>query len=527
MNNINSLEEISPNVWRAKYQGNYGVYTINITLAGDKTTRFSCSCPSDYYPCKHIAIVEQAIAGRMKECRKPVKENEITVERLLKDVPQKELCDFLVRQARYNPELTNTLLLEFSHKINAVSGEEENSYSPIMRKALESIDIDDEDLYDYDGCVEIDALDQWEVKAQTLAAKGNYREAVLICKAIIEEYANWLDEYIDMIDCISADYQTAPFEILNTVIANSGVDAKALFDYCRAEMKKPKYSGTEMLDGFNDLLMTLSAIISPDSFIDLQDELLSEVKDKSSYEARKILERKVNFYTRANQPEKAWEVIEANIQIMDYREKVVKKRIEERRFTEAKKLIKDFIGGNGGGHTGYWHEFLLDIAKKEKDTPAIREISFAFIKNRFDKKHFQTYKSTFTRDEWQKEMEALIKTYEKSSHGFNDSVAEVLKAEGATERLLAYAEKHPSLRVIEEYHTAFAAPFPEKTLALFRQAVDNYAENTGRECYAYVLKMLKKMRMIKGGEAIVSDMVSQYKIRYKNRRAMLEILNRL
>jgi hypothetical protein len=35
------------------------------------------------------------------------------------------------------------------------------------------------------------------------------------------------------------------------------------------------------------------------------------------------------------------------------------------------------------------------------------------------------------------------------------------------------------------------------------------------------------MIKIEGGEAIVADMVDQYKIRYKNRKAMMEILNRL
>ena len=65
MSNIISLQETSPNHWRAKYQGNYGVYTIKISTDGKRRGSFSCSCPSDYYPCKHIAIVEAAIAERV------------------------------------------------------------------------------------------------------------------------------------------------------------------------------------------------------------------------------------------------------------------------------------------------------------------------------------------------------------------------------------------------------------------------------------------------------------------------------
>jgi len=55
---ISDLQEISPDVWKAKYRGNYGTYTIKIKNDGNKTVDFSCSCPSDYYPCKHIPMVE-------------------------------------------------------------------------------------------------------------------------------------------------------------------------------------------------------------------------------------------------------------------------------------------------------------------------------------------------------------------------------------------------------------------------------------------------------------------------------------
>jgi hypothetical protein len=63
--NIIDLQEIASNSWKAKYRGNYGIYTIKIKTDGNKTIDFSCSCPSDYYPCKHIPIIEDAIRERI------------------------------------------------------------------------------------------------------------------------------------------------------------------------------------------------------------------------------------------------------------------------------------------------------------------------------------------------------------------------------------------------------------------------------------------------------------------------------
>jgi hypothetical protein len=91
MNGILDLRETSANNWTAKYQGNYGVYTIKITSDGKRTTKFSCSCPSDYSPCKHIAMIEKAIVQRIADDKENTKAGKITPERLLKDISLEEL----------------------------------------------------------------------------------------------------------------------------------------------------------------------------------------------------------------------------------------------------------------------------------------------------------------------------------------------------------------------------------------------------------------------------------------------------
>ena len=77
-----------------------------------------------------------------------------------------------------------------------------------------------------------------------------------------------------------------------------------------------------------------------------------------------------------------------------------------------------------------------------------------------------------------------------------------------------------------KYHAAFAASFPKKTLDLFSKAIDKYAENTGRSIYENIVRLFTKMVKIEGGNIIVREMISQYRIIYKNRKAMMEIINR-
>src|SRR5664280_242623 len=132
-NDIISLQETSENIWQAKYLGNYGTYNIKIKIDQGKIASFSCSCPSDYSPCKHIAMIKNAIDSRVAKIKENPRENTISVEELLKNVPHKELVDFIARQAKYNPDITTKLFLEFMQK---ASGKQEDNYAKVLRNSL-------------------------------------------------------------------------------------------------------------------------------------------------------------------------------------------------------------------------------------------------------------------------------------------------------------------------------------------------------------------------------------------------------
>jgi len=528
--NIIDLQEISPNVWNAKYRGNYGIYTIKIETDGNKTVKFSCSCPSDAYPCKHIPMVEEAIRERIAKSQKS-NYHEITLEQLLKDVSQKELYDFIVRQAQYNPQLKNTILLEFAHKIKKTDTTI-NNYNQLLQDVLDGLYFDYEDIEYSDGydSIEIDALDGWLKKAQDYVKQNNPEEAMLICKACIEEYATWLNETdCDVLDYIEPYYQEEPFAILNQILSMPEIDYKGLFDYCKSEMLEPKYKKTAMEDNFSELFMKLSAMVGSDDFIVLQDKLLEEIDDKSSYEAKKILQRKIYFYRNSKQPDKADDIIKENLQIESFRAELTKKLMAENKLQEAKKLINEFIlkKENEDEWLDSWYELSLQIAQKENNTTEIRHVSFLFIKSRFKAEYYEIYKSTFAKEEWAEEAEKLIKHYEKQEkRWFNSSIADVLRAEKQEERLMKYVENHLDMSILEKYHTAFSSTFPEKTLAMFRQVADKHAQTTGRDIYERIVSLFRKMANIKGGDEVVREMINQYRVLYKNRKAMMEIINK-
>jgi hypothetical protein len=474
-------------------------------------------------------MIEDAIVKRIAANEKEEKSDGLQPEDFLGKVSAEKLREFIITQAKYNTELYNAVLLEFSSNAGNTKG---NKYSKLIQKILASVDYDegyyDNDYYDEEG-LNIDALDQWIDKAQKCVQLKQYDEAILICKAIIEESSQWLYNIGDDISQIfSPDYQSVPFDII--IKAAEHADKKELFNYCLSEIKKKKYKETDFYDGFQRLFEDLAIKVDPDAFIAFQDKLLAGEKDKSSYEAETILRRKINFYRRLDEKKKAWDLIKENIQIESFRMKVAKRKIEKQNFQLAKKLISDFINSQKKDPKKYiddrWIELLLDIAQKEKDIPAIRELSYKFIEDSFNKEHYQIYKAAFSPAEWADEREKLFLRYSGKKR-FSYSAADLLAVENEIERLLNYVEKYLSMNELERYYKIFAPSYPEKTLEMFKKVLIPFAANNmGRSCYEQVLSVLKKMSQIKGGKKAASELVADFKIRYKNRRAMMEILGK-
>jgi len=523
---IVELRQTAKNEWKAKYQGNYGLYTIKIATDGEKTARFSCSCPSDYSPCKHIPIIEKAIAKKLASGTKQGKDGGLKIEDVLGSISAESLRKFIVRQAEYNDELHNAVFLEF---VAGVKNAKVNKYVGVIQKALASAPTSEDDSYYYEEVLSIDALDQWLDKARGYVKQEQYDEAILICKTCIEEYSHWMCNVgAETSAMFSRAYQSIPFDILEEAAKHS--NKRELFDYCLAEIKKQKYAGTGFEEGFHGLLATLAAKVDPGAFIALQDQLLAGISDKNSDAAELVLRRKIDFYKRLGQSKKAHALLEENVQIVSFRLELAEAKIAKRDFAAAKMLLNDFLTGEGR-QSPYLHgicrKLLLDIAQKENDVPRIKELAYGFIKSAFQQKYYEIYKATCAAEEWIAEREKLFLRYSEPKH-FNDSAANLLAAEGEAERLMQYIEEHLSSENLVRYYKSFAAACPEKTVELFEKVIVAYAENNiGRSHYEHVFSLLQKMSKVKGGKKEAADLVAVFRLRYKNRKAMMETLRRL
>jgi hypothetical protein len=99
------------------------------------------------------------------------------------------LCDFIVRLAKNNPDLTSAVFLELAEKIEHERG---NKYVSIIRGELANTELDEDEFYNGGETAYIDALDQWAGKAEQYLEEKKPHEAVLIAQAYMEHIGKHL-----------------------------------------------------------------------------------------------------------------------------------------------------------------------------------------------------------------------------------------------------------------------------------------------------------------------------------------------
>ncbi|MCL1937527.1 MAG: hypothetical protein FWF52_03910 [Candidatus Azobacteroides sp.] len=495
MKSIIEIEEASPNNWHIKIKGRREAYAINIIRDGDRMADFQ----------EKDEAREKIETEARDDIDDTLENTEVELTTLLRNVPVEKLCDYVVQQIKQNLQLLDSAFKITTAQKEKIMQDQEDDYFLILREVVEKIKSNRGNTAETETAIE--EMSQWREKIRQYVEQKNYDEAVFLSKVFIEAVAEWMNVASDeILESIDKNYLSVVFDVFHEVVLLPQTDIDEWFCYCQSEKNKPAYRGTSVFDRLNELSIQLMAATDPEAFAAMQRQLSFEMQDKCSLTALQILNNKKNYYLQNGQSKKAWEQIEKTIQLEQFRENLQKRTDEKIDSSDVQ-----------------WDEHLLGKAQEEKDTFSARKMSFEFIKDHFHKSYYAIYKFTFTPSEWPEELEKLLQRYGRDSETFNPSVADVLIVENAAEQLAYYIERHLSVERIEKYYLFFVGLFPDKTLELFRTAIDAYIENNaGPDAFAYVISLLKKMLEIENGKECVAEITREYIVRYRNRRDLVE-----
>lgn len=136
---------------------------------------------------------------------------------------------------------------------------------------------------------------------------------------------------------------------------------------------------------------------------------------------------------------------------------------------------------------------------------------------------YKELKEQYSAEEWLVKREELFKRLPAYAH-----VERLYKEEGLYDRLLTCVLNSPGLHVLQEYENVLQKEYPEQILDKYKNEVNKLAVHTSdRKQYAYMVSLLRRMRQIKGGKKLVEKIVGDWKVKYKNRPAMMDELRKL
>lgn len=85
----------------------------------------------------------------------------------------------------------------------------------------------------------------------------------------------------------------------------------------------------------------------------------------------------------------------------------------------------------------------------------------------------------------------------------------------------------PLFEVIVKYEKYLKNDFEQQLLEEYQKIVDEKSRFTGKRNYEDIKKILQHMKTLKDGQKLVEKIVEEYKVRYANRRLMIEELNKV
>lgn len=179
-----------------------------------------------------------------------------------------------------------------------------------------------------------------------------------------------------------------------------------------------------------------------------------------------------------------------------------------------------------------YRDLISEYSKKKKEIYLLQGNKSAYIEQLWqlvldyeagDLDLYREMKKQYSTDEWLVKREEIFKKLPANAH-----VERLYKEEKLYDRLLTYVLNSPGLYALEEYERVLKKDYPEQILGKYSEEVNKMAMYTSdRKHYAYLVSLLRKMQYLKGGVALVEQIAAEWKVKYKNRPAMMDELGKL
>lgn len=556
------LTEDAPGEWTATVEGTED-YAVEVSIEGDEVTSWYCDCPHQGDICKHVVATLLAIRDREKDSKNDFPSDETEAEeavdpeeirkladacRSREDIQQllsftnpQELSRFVCDYASEHSDFKAALLDRFLAKELAAKSKEKD-YKEAVKKAFANHihkSYRHANTWDYDWATVFGRLDILLKKASFFLDTERMGYVIAIALQTLRSIGENYDEallYNDD-DLYVSDYCDQAGDLLIKVAKHPATTRAQKMEMLQ-ELKQiaqiPAYRDYDIYET-DELMIQINLLAqSADKALELLDGLLEERKD--THDLYQVVLRKVELLQEQHEEQKAADTICQYLYLPEIRKEEAARLIDNSQYEEAIRLLDEGIEiAKGQGNTGMMTDWLKTKLEIYEATHRVSEVvdtcRLLFISGRDRMEYYDRLKRMVAPTQWKEFLDAMMQETDFAtdySYGESDE-AEIYVKEKDYERLyqLLSSIKHGQLQALMKYSHHLKSTHSELLVPLYTSLLDEYAEyNLGRVHYELLVKALACLQKLNGGRKTVQQLISTYRMKYRRRPAMMEILNR-
>lgn len=529
------LKQIDNKIWRAKVRGTE-IYQVEIELANDMVTENKCSCPYDLSPyCKHQVAVMYALrdeiqGGRGKSTKK--RADDLPIEKILSQLDKHTLIQIICDQADEDPEFQSSLIANYTPQTDVLS---EEHYKRLIREALQI----GEGKYGF--------IDYWAAgrvmrsvyellyRAQALVAKRKVQQAIPIAQAALEVLVPALQQADDSNGEIGGGIDQA-LQILDSVVHHlSREEKEQFFNYLLQESQDKRYEGWDFHWQLLDIAASLvSENNQQDRLFSVIDTLVRRNKDDyfRDYDAERGAKIKLAVYKQRGNLKAFDTFLANNLHLHDIRKIAIEQTLSQDNLSYAQQLAVDGIAlckDRWPGLVNDYREYLLDIARKQKDNQATSHLAEILFLSSADFTYYNTLKEITPAGNWQNVVKTIIRKIIRGEghHATSSTAAEICAKEGLLQELWEIIKNGQAIHLAENYQDLLGLSYADQLSDLYAKKINELLKfTTGRGTYQEACRYLKQMKSL-GKIDQVKRLKEEIITKYNNRPALLDELSKV
>lgn len=480
----------------------------------------SCNCPyaQDGFNCKHMAAV-------LFEWERRVTHPEIDNSKIIDDAPDDDIRAFLLQLFNENPELVERFK-QFSSPDNSMDTMT-NEFLEIIRYYQYDHNYINTDhtvpfCEDYEKCVF-----KW---FDFLEEKKEYFNAI----HFLAEAYNILDS-LDIDDDEQQPYALSYYinEAFLYLVPDMDIsERKEVFQFLRQQFYSMKNYAFKI-----DLVETLLSRFIGDEYVESQLDFVEEQYDylgkyPSIFDREYMLNLFANdyleFLEKNNAPKKEIEAIYKKYwKCYSVRMNCVQSCINDKKYDQALKYLDKCIKLDHKDQSLYKRDIEMkkDIYQKQGNKEGYREMMKVIVLDFRDAgiEEYIELKNLYTSEEWVKERDSIIKQINSDW-----LLCDIYAHENLHKQLLDSIIRSNNRSLLTQYTRLLKDEYPEQLLHMYRVAVEEGAKYArSRSYYHQLVRDLRTMKRIDGGDKVVDKIIKKWKVQYKNRSAMMDELSKI